>query len=148
MLAEQGVAPGVLAYATRTLGRLGPPPAPIRLMGAALDGWNGQDEGQRKCRLDRGEGRLVCLGPEERARAERRYRGAPEGARAGHTARGRLRKVSSCYAAPHRRSAPSFEGKETKTTGARAPQITPEGGPMPAALGPGHAPAGRVRSVA
>jgi len=75
--------------------------------GAAFDGWTRSDEGRRKCRLDHGSG----VSPPVRSKkhgdgVKNRRGGAPEGAPAGNTAGGRLRKVPQLFA-PDRRSAPS-----------------------------------------
>ena len=62
-LAEQGVAPGFLYLREQSPGRLGPPPVPIAGWGLPSMAGRGRTEGRRKCRLDRGEVRLVCPAP-------------------------------------------------------------------------------------
>ncbi len=94
-LAEQGVAPGSLCPRNQSPGRLGSPPAPSQDGGCLK--WLDVDglKGGARCRLDRGEVMLVGPSPEERPERRNATSGAPEGARAGHKARGRLRKVPS-----------------------------------------------------
>ena len=109
-----------------------------RLMGAAFNGWTWPDEGRRECRLDRGEVMLVRPSPEERSRAERRHGGAPEGARAGRTARGRLHQVprlSAPFGAlppqgghddPERGSGPETSGIATARIAPRSESARPK----------------------
>jgi len=73
------------------------PPAPDE--GAAFNGWTGLDERQRQCCPDN----VRCKSPVQAkkcgGRVKNRRGGAPGGARAGHTARGRLREVPSVICA-------------------------------------------------
>jgi hypothetical protein len=65
-----------------------------RKTGAALDGWTGPDERRRRCPPESGRSESSSVRtPEERPERRNATGGAPEGARAGHTARGHRRKV-------------------------------------------------------
>ena len=90
-LAEQGVAPGSL-FQRSSEHRVVSDHRPPLARGAALDGCNGQDEGRRECRLDRGEVMLVRPGPEERSQEEKRHQWSA-GRRACRKARGTSNEV-------------------------------------------------------
>ena len=98
------------------------PPAPDE--GAAFNGWTGLDERQRQCCPDN----VRCKSPVQAkkcgGRVKNRRGGAPGGARAGHTARGRLREVPSCDL--RRSGAPLPHGRGRRNEGA---------GPAPTAKG-------------
>src|SRR5215208_4527782 len=93
------------------------PPAPDE--GAAFNGWTGLDERQRQCCPDN----VRCKPPVQAKkcgdRVKNRRGGAPEGARAGHTARGRLRKGAQFDLRRFGAPPPSGEAKEETRAGAR-----------------------------
>src|SRR6266700_414697 len=70
------------------------PPAPDE--GAAFNGWTGLDERQRQCCPDNVRCKSPVQAKKYGGRVKNRRGGAPEGARAGCTARGRLRKGAQC----------------------------------------------------
>src|SRR5262249_26215233 len=85
--------------------------------GSAFNGWTGLDERRRKCRPDN----VRCEPPVQAKKCggcvTNRRGGAPEGARAGSAARGRLRQGAQLYLAPYRRSASLREAREDPSGG-------------------------------
>src|SRR5262245_45510375 len=122
MLRSRVWRPGFCAYASRSPGRLGPPPAPIARWGLPWMAGRGRTEGRRNGRLDRGEVAFVCPDPEggprgETPPVERRKARLPLTRQAGAF------KGCPVFCA-FRRSAPSFEGARRKGA-APAPKLTP-----------------------